>query len=307
MKPGSGMAAGAIIASAVLALLLDGCLPTIADQDVKSGAADMLRGEDGETELKAKLRLFLSAEDDPGMRNNVVACAKRRGIPIERVVEVLAQLVSEGLQASRNDGLALYLCDNSLSILGYLGHPSAVPALVEASGSRDDNIRRGAISAYVQVRGRESVEFAREVISGRRFDDMDRFILYEQLSRYAAEEAGLDPDVFQGCIMRSRPPTTGTPKEDPLKEKEAAVTRLLAQAVQKERDVGNARKLDMILSGISVLYRNSIQRERILKRFRRSWGCGRKVQKYFPAELRKLLQLPKAKRTDLGSLPRQIQ
>ncbi len=251
----------------------------------------------GDFGLRYELRHGLLRRHGSVTVEEAVAIAERRGIPMQRIVETLAQLVSEGLQAPRNGRLARILCKNSLSILGYLGRPSALPVIVQASQSKRENMRRCAISAYVRVRGKDSIEFAREVIGGRRFDDMDRFILYEQLSRYAAEEAGLDPDVFQGCIMSSRPPSTGTPKKDPLKEKEAAVTRLLAQAVQKERDAANAKDLDMILSGVSVLYRNSIQRERVLRRFARSWL--RRHHRYFSAELKKLLQLPEEERTDL--------
>ncbi len=306
MKPGSGIAAGAIIAIAVLALLPGGCLPTVADHDAKSGAADMLRGEDGETELKAKLRLFLSAVDNPFIVRDYIASAERRGIPRQQIVQALAQLVSEGLQAPRNDRLALNLCQNSLSNLGYLGHPSAVPVLVQASRSRDDNIRSNAIMAYVQVRGADSVGFAREVIDNKRdFNDLDRLVLYEQLSRCTASEAGLDPDAFQLYIMVEKPVSFGEPTRDPLEEKGAPVAELLAEAIQKERYPDCAKDLDRMLCAVSGLYKTSIQRERVLRRFARS--RAREARTYFSAELTKFLQIPKEKRTDLGSLPRQIQ
>lgn len=253
----------------------------------------------GEVDLRTELREIVLAEDDPDMEKQLAAFAEQRRIPVERVVELLGQLVTEGLRT--RDRMARYACNNSVSLLGHLGHSSAVPTLVQASRSRYDNIRRTAISSYVEVRGADSVEFAREVIDNRRrFKDHDRFILYEQLSRYAASEAGLDPDAFQGYIMFGWPKPGGAPKEEPLKKKDAAVTQLLAKAIRKERDPDGAKDLDKILSGVSRLYKTSIQRERVLRRFARSWS-GR-VRRYFSRELKKLLQVPKEKRTDLDRI-----
>ena len=100
--------------------------------------------------------------------------------------------------------------------------------------------------------------------------------------------------------MVEKPVSFGEPTRDPLEEKGAPVAELLAEAIQKERYLDCAKDLDRMLCAVSGLYKTSIQRERVLRRFARSWS--RRVRRYFSRELKKLLQLPKEERTDLDKV-----
>jgi len=223
---------------------------------------------------------------EPSKTQQLLSYSRASGVPIADIEKVLIRYVEAGWGASKDDDFISYsLSRSAVAILGDLGSKSAIPLLKNvATRTADTTLRRTAVRAIVRIGDAGLLDFCRQVFDDRkRFSDLDRYALYEELSPYV----GVHPDAAKEATLFLGGGELGV-----------LVLQFLVHAVSQELDAGNVMRLDRILCIASKRYRMSYERESILKRFEKSQVP--KHREYFSKELDVLRESSGGSRTHLS-------
>jgi len=179
------------------------------------------------------------------------------------ICELLRTLVEWGIKdLAKEDDAArrrCRLCGQAMELVVRLGCSNAPFFLLdivqdESEGKLARDVRRTAIELATGLGGEGLVWIANDVCTDlRRFDDMDRYIVYKGLPPYVGVESwGSVPP--RACIEPDRPPLRGD------------VFRILRASVSFDPYDGNVMLLDQVLSVASKFYALSGEREEVLKK-----------------------------------------